>query len=547
MKQQKKKHWIRWIVFGIPSIIWIWLSCTLLYEDKVNPGAEAITVFDVVLTDVLVLLVWFIITFTLSWVFNKVASLFFRKQYSCEEHPVRESEQVNASYTSQRQESYQEEKNTIPDKILPSEKVSENQGGQEYLYRYEGIVNVEEYKKLLRSFPKKFFWKLFALGTLILVVSACILFIFEGKYLEYLLIFLMLDLCYFLFLKFRQDAIAEKIYNSSTKKGFFDSNQIIEFYQDCLIRKGNTLSLTIRYCDIVQCVETETNFYLEIAQKNHFVIIQKNRCEEGLIQFIRNTLENRTKVQFERRKSTGVQKHYNYGRIRIFMIILFILTILSFFAAAKLDSYLTPEGMDFFKNMWIFWCWLPVPVLSIILGFKYRKIGIPCVKNIVAGFIVALLLIVFGSFCLLPTPDLSDLMMEAESVEYSEIIGMELPKPLGVTSEEVWNPLSKDKTELASARFLYENKDSEELVEFIKNSDRWMKGNNINDDLKLMLPEKFSLDENTYVLIYNQKNGAYNTQPNSDGTYKLYVMKYDLSVNSLEVHQLNYDYKHETL
>ena len=547
MKQQKKKHWIRWIVFGIPSIIWIWLSCTLLYEDKVNPGAEAITVFDVVLTDVLALLIWFIITFTLSWVFNKVASLFFRKQYSCEEHPVRESEQVNASYTSQRQESYQEEKNTIPDKILPSEKVSENQGGQEYLYRYEGIVNVEEYKKLLRSFPKKFFWKLFALGTIILVVSACILFIFEGKYLEYLLIFLMLDLCYLLFLKFRQDAIAEKIYNFSTKKRFSDSNQIIEFYQDFLIRKGNTLSLTIQYCDIAQCVETETNFYLEIAQKNHFVIIQKNRCEEGLIQFIQNTLENRTKVQFERRKSTGVQKHYNYGRIRVFMIILFILTILSFFAAAKLDSYLTPEGMDFFKNMWIFWCWLPVPVLSIILGFKYRKIGIPCVKNIVAGFIVALLLIVFGSFCLLPTPDLSDLMMEAESVEYSEIIGMELPKPLGVTSEEVWNPVSKDKTELSSARFLYANKDSEELVEFIKNSDRWMKGNNINDELKLMLPEKFSLDENTYVLIYNQKNGAYNTQPNSDGTYKLYVMKYDLSVNSLEVHQLNYDYKHETL
>ena len=305
--------------------------------------------------------------------------------------------------------------------------------------------------------------------------------------------------------------------------------------------------MTIRYCDIVQCVETETNFYLEIAQKNHFVIIQKNRCEEGLIQFIQNTLENRTKVQFERRKSTGVQKHYNYGRIRIFMIILFILTILSFFAAAKLDSYLTPEGMDFLKNMWIFWCWLPIPVLSIVLGFKYRKIGIPCVKNIVAGFIVAFLLIVFGSFCLLPTPDLSDLVMEEESVEYSQIIGMELPKPLGVTSEEVWNPLSKDKTELASARFLYENKDSEELVEFIKNSDRWMKGNNINDDLKLMLPEKFSLDENTYVLIYNQTNGTYNTQPNSDGTYKLYVMKYDMSTNSLEIHQLDYEYSQEIL
>ncbi|MGN0512030.1 MAG: hypothetical protein ACI4GE_10930 [Lachnospiraceae bacterium] len=547
MKKQKKRHWIRWIVFGIPSIIWILLSCILLNEDKANPGAEPITVFDVVLTDFLALLIWFVITFTLSWIFNKIISLFRKKKYVCEQYPVHEPEQAKASYTNQRQESYQEENDEIPDKILMPEKAPENQGNQEYLYRYEGIVDAEEYKKLLRSFPKKFFWKLFALGTIILVVSACILFIFEGKYLEYLLIFLMLDLCYLLFLKFRQDAIAEKIYNFSTKKRFSDSNQIIEFYQDFLIRKGNTLSLTIQYCDIAQCVETETNFYLEIAQKNHFVIIQKNRCEEGLIQFIRNTLENRTKVQFEKRKPTGVQKHYNYGRIRIFMIILFILTILSFFAAAKLDSYLTPEGMDFLKNMWIFWCWLPIPVLSIVLGFKYRKIGIPCVKNIVAGFIVTFFLIVFGSFCLLPIENPSDLTMEAESVEYSEIIGMELPKPVTVTAEEVWNPFLENKTELVSAEFVYGAKDSEELVAFIKHSDRWMKGNEIDDDLRLMMPEKFPLDENMYVLIYNQINGAYNTPPTADGTYKLYVMKYDMSVNSLEVHQLNYDYKQEAL
>lgn len=220
MKKQKKRHWIRWIVFGIPSIIWILLSCILLNEDKANPGAEPITVFDVVLTDFLALLIWFVITFTLSWIFNKIISLFRKKKYVCEQYPVHEPEQAKASYTNQRQESYQEENDEIPDKILMPEKAPENQGNQEYLYRYEGIVDAEEYKKLLRSFPKKFFWKLFALGTIILVVSACILFIFEGKYLEYLLIFLMLDLCYFLFLKFRQDAIAEKIYNSSTKKDF---------------------------------------------------------------------------------------------------------------------------------------------------------------------------------------------------------------------------------------------------------------------------------------------------------------------------------------
>ena len=124
---------------------------------------------------------------------------------------------------------------------------------------------------------------------------------------------------------------------------------------------------------------------------------------------------------------------------------------------------------------------------------------------------------------------------------------MELPKPVTVTAEEVWNPFLENKTELVSAEFVYGAKDSEELVAFIKHSDRWMKGNEIDDDLRLMMPEKFPLDENMYVLIYNQINGAYNTPPTADGTYKLYVMKYDMSVNSLEVHQLNYDYKQEAL
>ena len=33
------------------------------------------------------------------------------------------------------------------------------------------------------------------------------------------------------------------------------------------------------------------------------------------------------------------------------------------------------QGFNFIKNAWVFWCWLPVPVLSIILGFKYKNAG----------------------------------------------------------------------------------------------------------------------------------------------------------------------------
>ena len=65
------------------------------------------------------------------------------------------------------------------------------------------------------------------------------------------------------------------------------------------------------------------------------------------------------------------------------------------------------SDFGFIKNTWVFWLWLPVPILSIILGFKYKRQGVKCKKNIVGGFIVGILLLIYGSFCLIYN-DLND-------------------------------------------------------------------------------------------------------------------------------------------
>ena len=142
--------------------------------------------------------------------------------------------------------------------------------------------------------------------------------------------------------------MAEKVHNARLQRGEIEASSEIEFYEDYFIRKGKNVSITANYSEITRCIENDTNFYLEYPNQNMVINLQKNRCDLELINFIRTTF--------------------------------------------KIENHI-----------WVFWCWLPIPVLSIILGFKYKNAGFKCTKNIVGGFIIGFLMLIYGSFCLMPT------------------------------------------------------------------------------------------------------------------------------------------------
>ena len=109
------------------------------------------------------------------------------------------------------------------------------------------------------------------------------------------------------------------------------------------------------------------------------------------------------------------------------MLVLFVLTIMclwaSLFTWMIINELNNIPPIMFIKNAWIIWLWLPIPILSITLGFKYKNIGYKCTKNIVAGFIIGFLLLMYGSFCLLPTYEEN----YNKIYEYQDIIDLELP------------------------------------------------------------------------------------------------------------------------
>ena len=53
---------------------------------------------------------------------------------------------------------------------------------------------------------------------------------------------------------------------------------------------------------------------------------------------------------------------------------------------------------DLIHYFWIWWLFIPIPITSIILGFKYDVLGYKCKKNIVFGLITLILLLLIGSF-----------------------------------------------------------------------------------------------------------------------------------------------------
>lgn len=240
-----------------------------------------------------------------------------------------------------------------------------------------------------------------------------------------------------------------------------------------------------------------------------------------------------------------MNKERNKTSIKIFMILLFILTIVSIFAALITWGFVNENSdetgiFSFVNTTWIFWLWLPIPIVSIILGYKYKKIGVKCKMNIVAGYVISILLLIYGSFWfLIPSYSID----YSEIYNYKNIIGITLPKK-GKLEKIKWDYVSDaDKTNYQSIYVYYDKDSGSKLEKEIKKSENWISSFNIKSELKLLIFKSFTLDKDTYFLIYNYTLDEYNTLPKEPGNYEFCVMMYSSSLNLLQIDTFKYTYK----
>lgn len=518
-------------LFGIPSLC---ISLLAIYEMFLpdEPGEEPITWLELIAGLIVIIIIWFVISFVISLIVNEI------KKSKAKTKVVKEIQYMNKP----------DEKIIVKPEELKEEikkevkkETKKNVHGK-CLYTCDSIIDAYEYKKMANYFPQMY-WHYVIIGTVLNLIITAIIAITFRSLLGTLIFFAVYQTYLMILYKVRLEHYAEKTFNSMLKNGSTDTKIHTEFYDDYFIRQGEIETLMINYDEIDKCVETDTNFYLKFGKRNKIIFIQKNACDLELISFLREKFKVYENHLGETTKFKGAKKYHNPNFIKTFMIILFIITICSLWGAlwsvSLVDKINPQHGFNFTKNTWVFWCWLPIPILSIILGFKYKNAGFKCTKNIVGGFIIGLLLLVYGSFSLFPT--FSQDYSKIDS--YRSIISAQLPSNGELEIQDWGTYFDEDKTNYTIINAYYDKEDVSSLVNSIEYNSNWILSKEIKSELKILIPSQLRSDDDAYFSIYNKTTNQYNVLPEIAGEYEIYAMKYDKSDKHLEIHKFNYLYK----
>lgn len=401
------------------------------------------------------------------------------------------------------------------------------------LYSCESKTNGYEWGKMAKYFPE-IYWGFVKFGLVFNLVISAILTIIYNNVILTIIFFVLLQLYMMILWKIRIKKIAERSYNKRFKNK--EMNYTYEFYDEYIMVKTEKVCGKVFYSEILKCIETDTNFYLKFDKQ--IIIIQKNECDLELISFLRkiNNYENclgDTKV-------VKKKKIHSPKFVENLMIVLFVLTIACLwfgtYSVEVVAKILKVSRFSIGEVEWVYWLWLPIPILSIVLGFKYNRVGYKCTKNIVAGFIMSFLLVVYGCFSFFPQHG----AQYNEIYSYQDIIGIELPKNGDLLIVDDYPYHEDDKTNFSLVSVYYDYEDdsvTDELIKNIKSNENWIFCKELDKNLKTFV---FSSEDDVYFSIYNKTLDEYNVVPKDLGKYEFYAMEYDVSDKKLLIYQYTF-------
>lgn len=408
------------------------------------------------------------------------------------------------------------------------------------LFSVVSDLTLDEYKKMFKCIPE-FYWSIVkSVAVRVLIVILIISLIYRTSILATFIVYIIALLLLIIIYKIKIDWLAEKVYKKYIKKFQLENASTIAFYDDYLIWKNDNLEKKIEYSDINKLVESETDFYIQSTQLNIVINIRKSDCNKKLEDFIRNI--SNSYVMCESKKNNKIE---NKSFIRNILLILFVLTILSFYGATFTLDIVLGDKPTILSNdyMWVFWFWIPIPLLSIILGFKYRKQGFKSTKNIVAGFIIGISLLVFGSFSFIfPSVEIE----YKEINNYKNILNVDFPKKGILTQEKYDSLFDDDKINITTTQAFYKGfGDLNNFENSIVYGNNWIKVSDIKTDLKIMISSQLNdlKCKSCYSLIYNEDTDEYNKIPDHKGKYNIYVASYNVSNHRLKIDDFTYIFK----
>lgn len=406
-------------------------------------------------------------------------------------------------------------------------------------------VTFNEYKKLRKLFPSPYFKKIVIASIIIFAIGGVSLIPPDPlPILDVLLVNFVLIAFFSLILIIFELIFKKYNYKKYLKKNPNDIDYILKFYDDYLEKESENEVIKIKYNNITKIKETRENIYIFLADKKKIIII-KDKCTKEIVELVRNISSENVIIKYQKKyKEFTTLDENKYKTVRIILIILFILSILSLWAGLFFSQFVSrlnnvPHVL-WTQNMWVLYLCLPIPILSIVLGFIYVNKGVKCIKNIVCGFIIGFLLLIFGSFS-----SKFDYRCNYEEIySYKNIIGVNQIPTQGEYDKIVWDSSYLQNHISHYIKFT----DNEELKLFYNNisiNSNWLVKEKLGTNISSLIPTSMLCEKyhKCYYSLYIKELDEYNKYPTETGNYNIYAMLFDYNSSYLQIEEYSYDYK----
>ena len=391
------------------------------------------------------------------------------------------------------------------------------------IYEFASTISTQDLVTAL-SCDTKYYWlfvreHILLGGILLIIIGAYIHSIFFV-----ILAFLVLILFTLVKVKIKLLKIIESnVRKSNPDKAFFSYKY--HFYTDYFIVSSEMSATKYSYTDISNFIETNVYLIIEENKTKKDIILKIKDCPEDILPFLKEKLTNLQKK--------GSQKNINLTpktKSNAILTILFVLTILSIYGALMTLSYFSKESeiFDITEKMWILYTWLPIPVLSIVMGFKYQRSNENATKNIVAGVLISFILVLFGSFSFLFNDDLSQ--------EFDTIMGISRPEMMNMKINYPLTNLGSNISNYKKANVKYQKNENVNIEEEITSNQNWFPKDALPITLKEQIPDELLSNDNAYYLVYNLTTNEYN-KPLSTGSNQVEVIIYYPDTYILEINK----------
>ncbi|MBQ7389802.1 MAG: hypothetical protein IJW02_01700 [Clostridia bacterium] len=212
---------------------------------------------------------------------------------------------------------------------------------------------------------------------------------------------------------------------------------------------------------------------------------------------------------------------------RILGNILFWTTLISPIVSFSLASMIGEADIfgvaGIVRYSWVMLLFIPIGILSILIGFKLKNSTQKYKKNFIVSFICLPLLIIFGSYRFVFNSAVSYDVNEISIIE--EKINFEIPDDIKVATNKL------DLYNISYIKIISdESKDVFEQE--IENNQLWQK--EIKPEINSLLPLDIQYESEVfeYFVFYNITSNAYNISPLS-GQYECIFIAYDCDLQRL--------------